>query len=69
MKNISLIVIIDNDVIICVFPAPDSTLMLLVSSFIKDVNGSRIPKIYEDAQNYGFKFLSYGDVCFLSRPL
>lgn len=49
------------------FHAPDSTLMLLVSSFIEDSNGSQIPKIYEDAQANGYRFLSYGDVCMFSR--
>ncbi len=49
------------------FHAPDSTLMLLVSAFIKDSNGTKIPQIYEDAQNNGYRFLSYGDVCMFSR--
>lgn len=50
------------------FHAPDSTLMLLVSAFIKDANGSKIPQIYEDAQANGYRFLSFGDVCMFSRP-
>jgi S-adenosylmethionine:tRNA ribosyltransferase-isomerase len=49
------------------FHAPDSTLMLLVSAFIKDSNGTKIPQIYEDAQNNDYRFLSYGDVCMFSR--
>lgn len=51
------------------FHAPDSTLMLLVSAFLKDSNGSKIPKIYEDAQAEGYRFLSYGDVCLFSNPI
>lgn len=50
------------------FHAPDSTLMLLVSAFIKDPNGLEITKLYEDAQKAGYRFLSYGDVCFFSKP-
>ncbi len=50
------------------FHAPDSTLMLLVSAFIQDSEGRKIPKIYEDAQAKGYRFLSYGDVCMFSRP-
>ena len=50
------------------FHAPDSTLMLLVSAFLKDNEGKKIPKIYEDAQTSGYRFLSYGDVCMFSRP-
>lgn len=50
------------------FHAPDSTLMLLVSAFIKDANGTKIPRIYEDAQANGYRFLSFGDVCMFSRP-
>jgi S-adenosylmethionine:tRNA ribosyltransferase-isomerase len=48
------------------FHAPDSTLMLLVSAFLE--SGQKIKTVYEDAQRHGFKFLSYGDVCLLSRP-
>ena len=51
------------------FHAPDSTLMLLVSAFTKDWNGSKIPRIYEDAQSRGYRFLSYGDVCLFSNPI
>ena len=50
------------------FHAPDSTLMLLVSAFMHDAEGKKIPKIYEDAQANGYRFLSYGDVCMFSRP-
>jgi S-adenosylmethionine:tRNA ribosyltransferase-isomerase len=48
------------------FHAPDSTLMLLVSAFMK--SGSKIKQIYEDAQENGYRFLSYGDSCMFSRP-
>ena len=47
------------------FHAPDSTLMLLVSAFIKD-DGVKLRRIYEDAQENGFRLLSYGDSCMLS---
>jgi S-adenosylmethionine:tRNA ribosyltransferase-isomerase len=46
------------------FHAPDSTLMLLVSAFLNKV---KVKTLYEDAQNNGFRFLSYGDACMLSR--
>jgi len=49
------------------FHAPDSTLMLLVSAFFKDKDGELIRRIYEDAQDSGYRFLSYGDVCFFKR--
>jgi S-adenosylmethionine:tRNA ribosyltransferase-isomerase len=48
------------------FHAPDSTLMLLVSSFLS--SGEKIRQIYEDAQEQGYRFLSYGDSCMFSRP-
>lgn len=48
------------------FHAPDSTLMLLVSAFLG--SGEKIRKVYEDAQEKGYRFLSYGDVCFFSKP-
>jgi len=47
------------------FHAPDSTLMLLVSAFLGDAK--KVHGVYEDAQNKGYKFLSYGDACFFSR--
>lgn len=50
------------------FHAPDSTLMLLVSAFLKDNEGNKVSKIYEDAQASGYRFLSYGDVCMFSQP-
>lgn len=48
------------------FHAPDSTLMLLTSSFLG--KQSNITNIYEDAQRKGYRFLSYGDACLFSRP-
>lgn len=48
------------------FHAPDSTLMLLVSAFLG--NAKKVRKVYEGAQDRGYKFLSYGDACFFSRP-
>ncbi|KAL3933359.1 MAG: hypothetical protein SGBAC_010438 [Bacillariaceae sp.] len=50
------------------FHAPDSTLMLLVTAFMKDATGSKIRQIYENAQKNDYRFLSYGDVCMFSRP-
>mmetsp|Transcript_33015 Transcript_33015/g.76063 ORF Transcript_33015/g.76063 Transcript_33015/m.76063 type:complete len:693 (-) Transcript_33015:266-2344(-) len=44
------------------FHAPDSTLMLLVSAFLN--SGEKVKNIYEEAQNLGYRFLSYGDVCY-----
>jgi len=48
------------------FHAPDSTLMLLVSAFLG--NAKKVRSVYEDVQDRGYKFLSYGDACYFSRP-
>jgi len=48
------------------FHAPDSTLMLLVSAFLG--SGGKVRRVYEEAQQNGYRFLSYGDVCMFSRP-
>ena len=48
------------------FHAPDSTLMLLVSAFLNKT-GDEVASMYEEAQQNGSKFLSYGDVCVMSR--
>lgn len=48
------------------FHAPDSTLMLLVSVFLR--NPEKVREVYEEAQDRGYRFLSYGDSCFLARP-
>lgn len=48
------------------FHAPDSTLMLLVCAFLE--SGEKIRNVYHQAQEEGYRFLSYGDVCMFSRP-
>ena len=47
------------------FHAPDSTLMLLVSAFLGERNN--VTTLYENAQNKGYRSLSYGDACLFSR--
>ena len=54
------------DHLITNFHAPDSTLMLLVSAFLQ--SGKKVKEVYEDGQENGFRFLSYGDSCMFSRP-
>jgi S-adenosylmethionine:tRNA ribosyltransferase-isomerase len=54
------------DELVTNFHAPDSTLMLLVSAFLG--SGQKVRSVYEEAQNLGYRFLSYGDVCYFSRP-
>ena len=54
------------DELVTNFHAPDSTLMLLVSAFLG--SGDKVKSVYEEAQSLGYRFLSYGDVCFFSRP-
>ena len=49
------------------FHAPDSSLMMLVASFVGGAP-ERILSMYEHALNSGFRFLSYGDASFLVRP-
>lgn len=53
------------DELVTNFHAPDSTLMLLVSAFLG--SGDRVRSIYHEAQDLGYRFLSYGDVCFFSK--
>jgi S-adenosylmethionine:tRNA ribosyltransferase-isomerase len=48
------------------FHAPDSTLMLLVSAFLG--SGEKVKSVYNAAEKNGYRFLSYGDVCFFSLP-
>jgi S-adenosylmethionine:tRNA ribosyltransferase-isomerase len=48
------------------FHAPDSTLMLLVSAFLG--KQTHVTKVYEDAQDKNYRFLSYGDSCLFSKP-
>ena len=53
------------DELITNFHAPDSTLMLLVSAFLG--SGDKVRNVYHEAQDLGYRFLSYGDVCFFSK--
>lgn len=57
------------DYIITNFHQPQSTLLLLVSSFLgKDSEGmERWRKLYEEALRGDYRFLSYGDACLFSR--
>ena len=56
------------DVMVTNFHQPQSTLLLLVSSFL-DRNPRRHPlqwrHIYEEALSHAYRFLSYGDACLL----
>lgn len=45
------------------FHQPNSTLLLLIAAFI----GNDWGKVYESALEHNYRFLSYGDACFLSR--
>lgn len=53
------------------FHQPQSTLLLLVSSFLGDMTGDgtapRWKRLYDEALKEGYRFLSYGDACFFSR--
>lgn len=51
------------------FHQPQSTLLLLVSSFLNGNNDTppRWRRIYDSALAEGYRFLSYGDACFFSR--
>lgn len=51
------------------FHQPQSTLLLLVSSFLgNEADGSaRWRKIYDNALANGYRFLSYGDACLFKR--
>ena len=55
--------VVDN--LVTNFHAPDSTLMLLVSAFL---GTAKVKQVYQQAQDRGYRFLSYGDVCLFSRP-
>lgn len=53
-----------TDAMVTNFHQPQSTLLLLVSAFLGDENGyPRWKKIYEEALDNGYRFLSYGDAC------
>ena len=51
------------DVLVTNFHQPQSTLLLLISAFVK----GRWKEIYEFAMDHGFRFLSYGDSSVLFR--
>lgn len=56
------------DVMITNFHQPQSTLLLLVSSFLdrnKHASGSQWKQIYKEALENHYRFLSYGDACLL----
>lgn len=59
--------IVDN--IVTNFHQPQSTLLLLVSSFLgRDVEGAeRWRSVYDHALQAGYRFLSYGDACLFRR--
>lgn len=57
------------DMMVTNFHQPQSTLLLLVSSFLgNDADGSpRWRNIYNEALKEGYRFLSYGDACFFVK--
>jgi S-adenosylmethionine:tRNA ribosyltransferase-isomerase len=57
------------DAMVTNFHQPKSTLLLLVSSFLgnADDNTPRWRKIYEEALENSYRFLSYGDACLFTR--
>ena len=58
------------DVMVTNFHQPQSTLLLLVSSFLGENNGiPRWKNLYEQALVNDYRFLSYGDACLLFRIL
>jgi S-adenosylmethionine:tRNA ribosyltransferase-isomerase len=61
------------DVLVTNFHQPQSTLLLLVSSFLGDREPSETQdtvwrRIYAEAMANDYRFLSYGDACLLFRP-
>lgn len=56
------------DVMVTNFHQPQSTLLLLVSSFLGENEGQpHWRSLYEEALANGYRFLSYGDACLLFR--
>lgn len=60
------------DVMVTNFHQPQSTLLLLVSSFLGDEDyNTEMPRwraLYNEALSCGYRFLSYGDACLLFSP-
>lgn len=60
------------DIMVTNFHQPQSTLLLLVSSFLGmkegDTGKPQWRKIYDEALAGDYRFLSYGDACLLFRP-
>jgi S-adenosylmethionine:tRNA ribosyltransferase-isomerase len=52
-----------TDMLITNFHQPDSTLLLIVASFI----GTKWREVYDHALNNNYRFLSYGDACLLKN--
>lgn len=61
-----------TDAMVTNFHQPQSTLLLLVSSFLGSLDYSgpspRWRRIYDEALSTGYRFLSYGDACLFFRP-
>ena len=57
------------DAMVTNFHQPQSTLLLLVSSFLGDmsVDSPRWREIYTEALDNGYRFLSYGDACYFEK--
>ena len=62
-----------TDIMVTNFHQPQSTLLLLVSSFLGDdgsTHGDETPhwrRLYDEALSLDYRFLSYGDACLLFR--
>lgn len=57
------------DVMVTNFHQPQSTLLLLVSSFLGERNGLPVWRdLYDEALRNDYRFLSYGDACLLFAP-
>ena len=64
------------DMMVTNFHQPQSTLLLLVASFLGDDDRSiasdslpRWRRIYNEALAHDYRFLSYGDACLFARSL